>query len=76
MYLRESKQRQADGGNLYLINVKEGLWDALEACDCFDKEGSRNVFQSKSAAIHAIYQKLDKSLCEGCTARLFKECKV
>lgn len=73
---KEAKQRQADGGNLYLINVKEGLWDALEACECFDKEGSRNVFQSKSAAIHAIYQKLDKSLCEGCTARLFKECKV
>ncbi len=62
------------GGNLYLINVKEGLWDALEACECFDKEGARNIFQSKAAAIHAIYQKLDKSKCEGCTARIFKEC--
>lgn len=72
---KEAKIREHTmGGHLYLINVKEGLWDALEACECFDKEGARNVFQSKSAAVHAIYQKLDKSKCEGCTARIFKEC--
>lgn len=72
---KEAKIRQHTmDGQLYLINVKEGLWDALEACACFDKEGARNVFQSKAAAIHAIYQKLDKTQCEGCTARIFKEC--
>lgn len=72
---KETKIRQATmGGNLYLINVKEGLWDALEACECFDQEGSRNIFQSKAAAVHAIYQKLDKTVCENCTARIFKEC--
>jgi SulP family sulfate permease len=71
---KEAKIRQADGGNLYLVNVKEGLWNALEACECFDKDGARNIFQSKSAAVHAIYQKLDKHKCEGCTARIFKEC--
>ncbi|MEB4593320.1 SulP family inorganic anion transporter [Candidatus Thiothrix sp. Deng01] len=72
---KEAKIRQYTmGGHLYLVNVKEGLWDALEACECFDNEGARNVFQSKAAAIHAIYQKLDKSQCEGCTARIFKEC--
>lgn len=71
---KEAVIRQASGGNLYLINVKEGLWDALEACECFDKDGARNVFQSKSAAIHAIYQKLDKRHCDGCKNRIFKEC--
>lgn len=72
---KEAKIRQHTmGGHLYLVNVKEGLWDALEACECFDREGARNVFQSKAAAIHAIYQKLDKSQCEGCTARIFQEC--
>jgi SulP family sulfate permease len=71
---KEALTRRAKGGNLYLVNVKEGLWDALEACECFDKDGARNVFQSKAAAIHAIYQKLDKAECAGCTARIFKEC--
>lgn len=71
---KEAITRQAIGGNLYLINVKEGLWDALEACECFDKDGARNVFQSKSAAIHAIYQKLDKRHCDGCKNRIFQEC--
>lgn len=72
---KEATIRQSNGGNLYLINVKEGLWDALEACECFDKEGARNIFQSKSAAVHAIYQKLDKAACVNCTTRIFKECK-
>lgn len=72
---QEAKQRRALGGNLYLINVKEGLWNALEACGCFEQEGSRNVFQSKSAAVHAIYQKLDKQRCANCTVRLFRECQ-
>lgn len=71
---KEALKRQSSGGNLYLINVKEGLWTALEACECFDHDGARNVFQSKAAAIHAIYQKLDKHQCEGCTVRLFREC--
>jgi SulP family sulfate permease len=71
---KEARIRRKLGGNVYLINVKEGLWEALEACGCFEAEGSRNVFQSKAAAIHAIYQKLDKERCKTCTVRLFKEC--
>lgn len=73
---KESRIRQKLGGNLYLINVKEGLWDALDACACFDEDGARNIFQSKSAAVHAIYQKLDKDQCKNCTARVFKECST
>ncbi len=73
---KEAQTRQKLGGNLYLINVKEGLWDALDACECFDKDGARNIFQSKAAAIHAIYQKLDKNRCTTCSVKLFKECNA
>lgn len=70
----EAKKRKAAGGGFYLINVKQGLWENLERCGCFDAEGVRNMFQTKEAAIHAIYQKLDKQVCATCDKRIFREC--
>ncbi len=70
----EAKRRRADGGDLYFINVKQGMWEAMERCGCVDATGARNVFQSKEAAIRAIYQKLDRDLCAGCDKRIFIEC--
>jgi SulP family sulfate permease len=70
----EAKHRKAMGGNFYLINVKEGLWDTLERFGCLDATGARNIFQSKTAAITAIFQKLDKSICRTCSKRIFREC--
>lgn len=72
---KEAERRIAKGGNFYLINVKEGLWNALERCGCMDATGARNVFQSKQAAIRAIYQKLDKTVCATCDKRIFLECR-
>jgi SulP family sulfate permease len=37
---------------------------------------ARNVFGSKTAAITAIFQKLDKSICATCDKRVFYECKT
>ncbi len=71
----EAKRRKSEGGDLYLINVKQGLWNALERYGCLDVTGARNVFQSKTAAIRGIYQKLDKSICSTCEKRIFLECK-
>jgi len=70
----EAARRRAAGGGFYLINVKQGLWNSLDECHALDKIDSHNVFQSKSAALHGIFQKLDKSVCEHCTARCFNEC--
>ena len=72
---QEAARRKADGGAFYLVNVKEGLWEALESCGCMEAAGARNIFQSKEAAIHAIYQKLDRSVCERCERRIFLECR-
>lgn len=70
----EAKARRKMNGGMYLIGVKDGLWDALEHCDCFEEE-SRNTFQTKGAAITGIYQKLDKSICKNCDKRIFRECQ-
>ena len=40
-----------------------------------DATGARNVFQSKTAAIHGIFQKLDRKVCEACDKRIFLECR-
>jgi len=71
----EARRRKADGGGFYLINVKQGMWEALERCGCLDAAGARNIFQAKHAAIHGIYQKLDKTVCAGCERRIFLECR-
>lgn len=71
----EAKKRKDNGGALYLINIKEGLWDSLETSGCLDEMGVQNVIQSKTAAIRAVYSKLDKSICAGCTKRIFQECQ-
>lgn len=73
--VNEARRRNAAGGGFYLINVKQGLWEALDRCGCMEAAGARNVFQSKNAAIHGIYQKLDRQVCATCTRRIFLECR-
>lgn len=74
--VREAERRNKAGGGFYLINVKQGLWEALDRCGCIDAAGGgRNIFRSKEAAIHAIYQKLDKAVCATCERRIFAECQ-
>ncbi len=72
---QESRKRREMGGRLYLINVKKCLWEQLDKGGALDVIHSHNVFQSKNAAITAIYQKLDRQRCEGCSLKLFAECR-
>jgi len=72
----EAQRRRSDGGGLYLMNVKLGLWNALESCGSLDEIKSAHVFQSKTAGIHAVYHKLDKSICADCDKRIFTECQA
>ncbi|MCF7984945.1 MAG: sulfate permease [Thiohalocapsa sp.] len=74
LLVKEAEKRKASGGGLYLVNVKQGFREALERCGCLDAIGARNVFQSKEAAIRAIFQKLDREMCAHCRARIFREC--
>ncbi len=73
--MRECRQRRQEGGDFYLMNVKQGLWESLEKSGALDEIGPGNIFQSKSAAIMSIYRRLDKKLCAECRARIFEECE-
>jgi len=70
----EARKRKARGGGFYLIKVKKGLWESLDSSGCLDSIGPNHVFQSKSAALTGIFQKLDKDVCRTCDKRIFREC--
>ncbi len=70
----EARKRKARGGDLYFIKVKKGLWESLDSCGGLDDIGPNNIFQSKSAALTGIFQKLDKDICRTCDKRIFREC--
>ncbi len=72
--VEEARKRRDAGGALYLVNIKHGLWHSMERCGCLDAIGPNNVFQSKTAAVTGIYQKLDKSICAVCSKQVFREC--
>ncbi len=70
----EARKRRARGGGFYLIKVKKGLWTSLDSSGSLDEIGPNHVFQSKSAAVTGIFQKLDKNICRTCDKRIFREC--
>ncbi len=71
----EAIKRRARGGDFYMINVKPKLWTPLAKSGALQTIGVDHIFSSKKAAIAAIYEKLDRSICDSCEIRLFRECK-
>ena len=73
-FVEEAKKRKEMGGGLYIVNAQIPLWEILESLGSLDDINEKHFFQGKTAAVHAIYQKLDKSVCKGCNQRIFTEC--
>ena len=76
MLLQEAQRRRAEGGDLYLCNVKEGVMRILKRNSILERLGDEHIFQNKGQAIHRIYEQLDASVCQTCTAKIFQECLV
>ncbi|MBB4305556.1 SulP family sulfate permease [Rhodobium orientis] len=73
-FVDEAKKRKEMGGGLYIVNAQIPLWEILESLGSLDDINEKHFFQGKTAAVHAIYQKLDKTVCKGCNQRIFTEC--
>jgi len=72
---REAQSMKAEGGGLYFTHLKKPVRDMMEKG--FKEEiGSDHFFTDYSEAIAHIYPKLDGSICDSCTFRIFNECKV
>jgi len=74
-FVNEARKRKEMGGALYIVNAQIPLWELLDQMGCLDDIDENHFFQGKTSAIHAIYQKLDKSKCATCENRIFLECQ-
>jgi SulP family sulfate permease len=71
----ENKRLMKQGGGLYFVGLKPSVYE-FAAKSCFIKQiGNEHFFDSKSQAIHHIYNHLNKSICSGCDAKIFSECQ-
>jgi SulP family sulfate permease len=55
--------------------MRQGARDALERGGQMEEIGRDRVFASKRDLIAGVFARLDRSVCAGCTARIFEECK-
>jgi SulP family sulfate permease len=70
----QARRLQARGGALYLIRVKERVFNLLERGGYLADIGSKNIFKSKTAALRTIYRTIDYEKCRQCHLRVFVEC--
>jgi len=65
---------QKRGGGIYFSGLKMVSQSILTKGGFRKIIGLENFFKDKNSAIQMIYGKLDKNICESCTARIFHEC--
>jgi len=71
----EAKHRRQNGGNLYLCRMKDETVTFLRRGGYMKEIGEPNLFRGKTESIHAIFERLDGSICASCKARIFRECQ-
>lgn len=74
MLVQEANRLRAMGGGLYFYGLKPTILTFLAEGRFIRELGAQIFFDSKSDAIRTIYRRLDRSLCETCTVRVFLEC--
>ena len=71
---REARKRRAEGGDLYFYSLRKPVIKMFEATGYLNEFGRDHMFRGKREAFNTVFQRLDRSICDTCTARIFEEC--
>ncbi|MDZ7748362.1 MAG: SulP family inorganic anion transporter [Halofilum sp. (in: g-proteobacteria)] len=75
MLTHEAARWALRGGGLYLCSLRMEPRGFFERGGYADDFGRENIFYTKAEAISTIFERLERSICEQCTARIFEECQ-
>jgi SulP family sulfate permease len=75
MLLSEAHRLEKLGGGLYFADLKPNVYEFLGRAHFISDVGNSHFFDRKKYALRYLYQKMDRQICEKCTARVFTECK-
>lgn len=75
MLVEEARRRRAAGGDFYLCALRMEVRNFLERSGYAEEFGTQNIFVEKAEAIEDIFERLERDICERCTARIFRECQ-
>ncbi len=70
----EARLRRAAGGDIYFYSLRKPVERMFEQGGYMDEFGRDHVFRGKREAFGGVFQRLDRSICRTCTARIFEEC--
>ncbi|GGB95968.1 sulfate transporter [Marinobacterium zhoushanense] len=75
MLIQEAERIEARGGKLMFSALKGILLDDMERTGLLARMGAARFFGSTEEAISAcVPEKMNLSICDSCTARIFNEC--
>ncbi len=76
LLVHELRRRRREGGDLYLYSLRSPVEQMLEKGGYLEEIGRDHVFRGKRSAFRGVFDRLDRSICARCTARIFEECRT
>jgi SulP family sulfate permease len=74
MLVHEAELYAQRGGGLYICALRMEARTFFERSGYAAQFGEANIFAAKGEAVGAIFERLERPICEQCTARIFEEC--
>jgi SulP family sulfate permease len=74
MLAHEAQLWALRGGGLYLCALRMEPRTFFERSGYAEEFGRENLFFTKAEAVADIFERLERPVCERCTARIFEEC--